>query len=333
MPVLRPGVSPADHNEQAEHDQLQQHHARVEPGAFANADHKDEGVRGIVAECLGRLAIIASAKILPHLEKMATSNSPSARGAAITALRFSFTDHMDWLSLSAKLSTFLALLKDKELQVRKQALATLNSLLRANNEIIRRDQLHNEILPVLYSETKINPALIEEVDYVAFKQTVDHGLPLRKSAFECLTTLLELSPKKLDMQVFIREVQKGLSDTGPEIQIATFHVFQHIAKHHASSLIEILDSMPAGLMVNVKSQLSAAKTKDGEMAKECLRALVASMVMWNQIPGVEMCTKYTQFFKQVCATPLLAGMLKEIEAANNPQNSADVPETKESKSS
>jgi hypothetical protein len=35
--------------------------------------------------------------------------------------------------------------------------------------------------------------------------------------------------------------------------------------------------------------------------------------MFNHLPGVELCTKYTYFFKQIGATALLKPMIKDMQ--------------------
>lgn len=47
--------------------------------AFAHTERKDEGVRSMVAECLGRLAIIDQDKLVPQMKKMATSGAGMKR--------------------------------------------------------------------------------------------------------------------------------------------------------------------------------------------------------------------------------------------------------------
>ena len=37
------------------------------------------------------------------------------------------------------------------------------------------------------------------------------------------------------------------------------------------------------------------------------------MLQFNAMDGVELCTAYTHFFKQVCATPLLVTIIKDTQ--------------------
>ena len=57
-----------------------------------------------------------------------------------------------------------------------------------------------------------------------------------------------------------------------------------------------------------------AKTKEPESALEVLRAIVRALLVFNQIQGVELCTKYVHFFKQVQATSLMNSLIKEQAA-------------------
>jgi len=105
-------------------------------------------------------------------------------------------------------------------------------------------------------------------------------------------------------------------DRETEIQITTFEIFNHIAAHQPEALLEFLDQLPNLLMNKVKDHLKVAKNpKEGQKERDVLRAFVNSMVIFNKVPGVELCKEYTKFFKQVVATPLLKEMLEEITKA------------------
>lgn len=54
-----------------------------------------------------------------------------------------------------------------------------------------------------------------------------------------------------------------------------------------------------------------AKSKEPELALEVLRSIIRALLVFNQIPGVELCTQYTHFYKQVCATSLMQKLIQE----------------------
>jgi len=268
---------------------------------------------------LGRLTTFSAVKFIGKLAALTERKEALQRLAGIVALRFSFVQNLDWNLLESHLKEFMVLLKDPDLEVRRQACVTLQSLLHANAESLTRNLLREDILPILFVETKAHPELIEEVDYVAMKVTVDKGLPLRKEVYSCLLSLLQITPKRLDLQEFLKYVQQGLIDNQTEIQIATFQIFNHMALNQPEALLELLDQLPNLLMNKVKDHLKVAKNpKEGQKERDVLRAFVGSMVIFNQVPGVQLCTKYTKFFKQVVATPLLKEMLEEITKAGAP---------------
>ena len=47
---------------------------------FANAEHKDDGPRSVVAECLGKLAGLDGLKIIPRLHDRVRYSSAAMRG-------------------------------------------------------------------------------------------------------------------------------------------------------------------------------------------------------------------------------------------------------------
>ena len=69
-----------------------------------------------------------------------------------------------------------------------------------------------ELLPMLYEQTKKRPELVHQVDLGPFKHTVDDGLELRKAAFECMDTLLDGCPDRLELAQFLVHLIDGLKD-------------------------------------------------------------------------------------------------------------------------
>ncbi len=88
-----------------------------------------------------------------------------------------------------------------EQNVRRQTMLTVNALAYANIELLS-GVLRSVVLPALYRETIPNPKLVRVIDYGPFKVNFDDGLPLRKAAFQCLETLLDVAPHRLDLKVW-----------------------------------------------------------------------------------------------------------------------------------
>ena len=287
----------------------------VSPILFAHSDASDESTRAMVSECLGRLVVVAPATLLPRLEQLAHSPSPHVRAVCITALRSAFTPLMDQALLKASLGAFLSLVNDSDLEVKRQTVLTINALFRAHVELLDSGLLSGAILPALFAQTQPIPALIREIDYGAFKSTVDDGKPLRKAAFQALATLLDVSPHRLDLHRLILALQSGLTDQD-DLQLSSYATYMQMAQQCPQVVLESLDTLPKLMMAPIKAHIQAAKgKKEPESAMECLRAVVRCMLVFNAMDGVELCTSYTHFFKQVCATPLLVLIIKETQTA------------------
>jgi cullin-associated NEDD8-dissociated protein 1 len=147
----------------------------------------------------------------------------------------------------------------------------------------------------------------------AFKKIIDDGKPLRHSAYQTLQTLLEVTPHRIDLPEFIAAVKQGIRDE-EDIQLLSYQIFIELAKFHGSALLEIIDQLPTLIMDSVKKYISEAKSKEPEQALDILRAIVRALLVFNTVPGVELCTKYMHFFRQVQATSLCATLIKEATA-------------------
>ena len=286
----------------------------VMPLLFAQTDSSDESTRAMVSECLGRLTVVSPATLLPHLEQLVASPKPAARAVCITALRFSFTPLMDYELLRGQLPRFLSLINDADLEVKRQTVLTVNALFREHVDIIDGAALSSTLLPALFAHTKPNPALVREIDYGAFKQTVDDGKPLRKAAYQTLSTLLDVAPHRVDLHALTVALQTGLHDES-DIQLSSYSTYLQLAQQQPQVVLESLDALPKLCMAPIKAHLQAAKgeREQKETALDCLRACMRCFLVFNAMDGVEHCTQYTHFYKQVCATPLLVQLLKEIQ--------------------
>ena len=106
---------------------------------------------------------------------------------------------------------FFKLIKDGELEVRRQALVTLNGAAHSKPFLIQKHL--SQLLPLLYSELEPRKELMRTVVMGPFRHTIDDGLEARRSAYEALYSVLEnLFPAIENVDEFIVKVVKGLND-------------------------------------------------------------------------------------------------------------------------
>lgn len=179
---------------------------------FVNCEAQEEGTRNVAADCLGQLTVINPAKYLPQLQARLSADSRDTRATVIAALRFTFTnDSTTYDELLAPLIVeFFKLMRDQDLGVRRLALSSLNSAAH-NKPYLVRSHL-DSLLPELYAQTEVDQSLIRIVEMGPFKHKVDDGLDIRKTAYECMHSLLDTCLKQIDLQEYVSRVIAGLSD-------------------------------------------------------------------------------------------------------------------------
>merc|ERR1712025_1475745 len=124
---------------------------------------------------------------------------------------------------------------------------------------------------------------------------------------------MDSSSHLIDMREFNEAMKDGLADENPDVQIMTYQAYQKLARSHPDVLLEMLDGFPNLIMSTIKAHLKVAKSKEPRNAMECLRVIVSTMVTFNRIKGVELCSKYKNFFQQVCRTKLLKEILTDLK--------------------
>ena len=70
------------------------------------------------------------------------------------------------------------LIIDPVIEVRLTSLLAFNTAIKHRENLVRRNL--DVFLPWLYSETKVKPELVKEVQMGPFKHTIDYGLDCRK---------------------------------------------------------------------------------------------------------------------------------------------------------
>jgi len=288
---------------------------QIVPLLFNNCVNEEEGTRNIVAECLGKLSMIQPNDIIPKLIEKIGSTSPLERSTVVTSIKFSIMENKDLVDkyLAPHINQFLTLLNDNDLIVKRSALLSLNYIAHNKPALIRANL--STYLPILYNNAKIKPELIREVDLGPFKHKVDDGIEIRKTAFECMYTLLDTSIDKIDIPAFINSLCDGLKDTQYDIKLLCHLMIIRLASCNGPALLEglpqLIDPLKAILMHKVSE---TAVKQQIERNEECIRSALRAIASIANIPNSESIAKFEEFLKSTIKSSALASQYNSILA-------------------
>ncbi|MCO5610009.1 hypothetical protein L7F22_064244 [Adiantum nelumboides] len=274
---------------------------------FSHCESEEEGVRNVVAECLGKLALIEPPKLVPAL--LARCRSPSAftRATVVIAIKYTILERPQAIDdqISPCISSFLMLIKDADRHVRRAAVSALSTAAHNKPGLIK--DLLPELLPLLYDQTVIKKELIRTVDLGPFKHTVDDGLELRKGAFECVDTLLDSCLDQINYSTFISPyLLSGLSDHY-DVKMPCHLILSKLAEKCGSAVLAVLDALvePLEKTVTNKTKQDAVK-QEVDRNEDMIRSALRAIDSLNRMSGGECSAKFKVFMNTVVKTGHLA---------------------------
>ncbi|OWZ20330.1 Cullin-associated NEDD8-dissociated protein [Phytophthora megakarya] len=252
---------------------------RVLPVLQKMSAHQEEGVRNMVGECMGKLAVTDSTKIIPIVTELCGSSDVWSRWTAVTSLKYAMTTTAQEPAVNAifaHVDPFLGALEDEDLHVRRAALLVLNTAAHHHAHYLV-PYVRDRIFPVLLKATEIK--LERVVDLGPFKHKVDDGLPLRKAAYSCVDTLIQVLPQQLDISLFFDQLKRGLGDQD-DIQMLSHQILIKICYVQPGSIVGALDSLvePLEKTINKKvkeDQVGPEVERVKDLIRSALRALDA----------------------------------------------------------
>ncbi|KAK6038469.1 HEAT repeat protein [Cooperia oncophora] len=275
--------------------------SEIWPVLVDHADGNEEGTRNVVAECLGKLSVIDPHGLLPELKSLVTSPSARVRSAAVTAVKFMISDEKRPVDavLQQCIGEFLQTMTDSDLNVRRVAL--IRNLL-------------DVLLPSVYSETQVRKELIREVEMGPFKHQVDDGLDLRKSAFECMYTLLESCLEKLEIFEFINYVENGLRDMHHDIRLLSYLMLMKLAILCPNQLVQRLDKICESLKTQLQTKpKSNAVKQEIDKQDELKRAVIRVVLALQKIPDAERHQQLVDVAAMMRASPELRALTEVVQ--------------------
>eukprot|EP00622_Pseudochattonella_farcimen_P007753 FR743818.1.p1 GENE.FR743818.1~~FR743818.1.p1 ORF type:complete len:315 (+),score=58.24 FR743818.1:56-946(+) len=189
---------------------------QVLPHLYKHCESDEEGVRNMVAECFGALITMHPETIVPALNTLGNDAGGTEKGSLMrwtiaSSLKYCMTGRAPHAVLIDHMETFLLMLKDDDLSVRHATLSMCNAAVHHQPGLIV-SFLEKLVVPVLYETVRLKQERV--VDLGPFKQKVDDGLPLRKTALACINTVLDTLPDQMDVGAFMPYLEPGLAITG-----------------------------------------------------------------------------------------------------------------------
>ena len=296
----------------------------VLPGLLALArTSPEEGVRNMVAECLGALASTSShtAKIISMLQETAAAEQDNKLllWTVVTSMRFFFSRvALDSVQGDIDAQPFLLLLQDPDLDVRRAALLMVNAAVHYTPSVI---QPHLETLVLPHILVLLSYKQKREVQMGPFKHIVDDALPLRKGALTCYETMLYVMPDAIQPSDLLVHLTKLLVDNLNETNLQCHQILCKLCSVAPSDMLCAVESFIEPLQ-KVLSRFEKMDKGDGaggpekERALEQVRSCVRLIACVNKLEHLEVCQLWGGFVSRLHrGGGVVAGLLAEQEGA------------------
>jgi len=282
------------------------------PHLEKNCESDEEGVRSMVAECLGSLACLEPKMILPVLEKLATKETPKkvvVRWTVGSAVKFAIGGHISATELAPFMPTFLGLLREDDLAVKNIALLMVYSAVHHTPQLVV-GLMKEQILPQIYELAQLN--MERKIDLGPFKHTVDDALPLRKAALSVFATCLDKCPSSLDIPAFMPVVAKALADV-EDIQLQTHAIVISMCARHPIPLVAAADTFVPPLEKTVNKKKGQKTGTELERVYEWIKSGLRVMIAISKLDGAMNNRAFSEFVDRINNSSKHAPFLQAVE--------------------
>ena len=275
-------------------------------------ENQEESVRMLVAECFGKLVVACPHDIGGALVEKLVRGSLLAKATVASSLKFAASaKERATEAVIITLDPLIALLHDADLNVKKAAFVSLNSIAHNLPNLVK----HNvpEVIERAYAEARVNPALIRIVDLGPFTHKVDDGIPLRKAAYSLMETFQELIPEKVEPNQLAQALVQGLDDPSDEVQMICHQILCKLSSWSGGAVLGALDALVDPLTRTVDKQVKSLSAKqEVERSTDVLRSVLRAIEMVNSILDSDTNAKFQEFYATVQRNPEVDPVLKAI---------------------
>ena len=278
----------------------------------------------MVAECLGSLACLQPAELLPKLDSLvgAHSNILAPEGTieegdevseknslvcwtVATSIKLAISGKIDPAALSQYMPTFVKLLEQKEIHVRTAALLLVYSAVHHMPQIVS-GLLKESVFPFLFEVSELKMTRV--VDLGPFKHTVDDALPLRKAALSIFATCLDSAPGSLDIAAFMSVLAQALGDA-EDMQLHAHQIILSMCSKNPSYVVSAVDSFVDPLEKTIRKKPGQKTGTELERLNDWIKSALRVVLTLAKVEGTLSSRKFVEFHERVKADPKNSNMI------------------------
>lgn len=263
-----------------------------------NCESDEEGVRSMVAECLGSLACLEPKTILPVLQQLVEKESPkkiTVHWTVGSAVKLAISGRINPTEIAPFMPTFLGLLKESDIAVKNIALLMVYSAVHNTPQLVS-PHLKELILPQIIELAQLN--MERTINLGPFKHKVDDALPLRKAALTVFSTCLEKCPGSLDIPAFMPVIAKALDDV-EDIQLQTHQIVLTMCSRCPIPVVGAADSFVAALDKTVNKKKGQKTGTELERVHEWIKSGLRVMLAISRVEGAMTNHQFADFFNRI----------------------------------
>ena len=301
----------------------------IMPHLENHAPDKKEGIRSMVAECLGSLTCMQPTAMSEKLCKMAEDHSTivvtdkkivdpedsaSKKNALVcwtvaTSIKHAIAGKADPTELAAFVPRFLKLIQHEELGARNAALLMVYSAVHHMPQLVA-GAMKDQITPTLYEVATLQ--LKRKIDLGPFSHTVDDALPLRKAALSIFATCLENLPRSFDIAAFMPVLAATLKDV-EDIQLQAHQIVITMCFRQPSYVVAAVESFVEPLEKTLFRKQGQKTGTELERLIEWKKSALRAMVALSRVEGTMNSRKFAEFVERTRANSKFRSALDAID--------------------
>ena len=301
----------------------------IMPHLENHASDEKEGVRSMVAECLGSLMCMQPTALAEKLCKMAEDHSSitvrenktvdpkdtvSKKNSLVCwtvaiSIKHAIAGKADPDKLAVFVPRFLKLIEHEELGARNAALLMVYSAVHHMPQLVA-GVMRDRITPTLYEVATFQ--LRRKIDLGPFSHTVDDALPLRKAALSIFATCLENLPWSFDITSFMPVLAATLRDV-EDIQLQSHQIVITMCFRQPSYVVAAVESFVEPLEKTLFRKQGTKTGTELERLVEWKKSSLRAMVALSRVEGTMNSRKFAEFVQRTRANAKFRSALDAIE--------------------